>query len=161
MMENHSKKLAKILLVDDSDADILFAKVRLQKENISVSLEVAHDGSEAVDYLRAVPFSTDSKRPDLIIMDLCMPQMDGLEALSILRNDKDLYDIPVVICSGSDDAEDIRRSMRLGAVDYIVKPLDYFKLEEVIEKVPGLYVEEEEGNRVIYKQQQIKYEEVA
>ncbi len=124
-----------ILLVEDDPVDVKAVKRALSGRNVRNPLHVVGDGIEALEYLRHEGAFTDPEsapRPSLILMDLKMPRMDGLECLQELKADADLCIIPVVIFTSSSDEIDVLRSYRNGAASYIVKPITFEGLMEAI-----------------------------
>ena len=114
-----------ILLVEDEETDAYLVKWALEENRIWVDLRHVSDGYEALDYLRRIaPSFLDALRPDLILLDLNMPRMAGLECLAAIKQDPALCDIPVVVLSTSYTENDVAASLDLGAVDYFTKPMD-------------------------------------
>ncbi len=113
-----------ILLVDDDAGDILLTKKALTNDKICNSIHVANDGVEALAFLRKEGEYTNAPRPDLILLDLNMPRMDGREALAKIKQDENLRSIPVVVLTTSDSNQDILQSYDLQASCYITKPVD-------------------------------------
>ena len=114
-----------ILLVEDEETDAYLVKCALEENRILVDLHHASDGYEALGFLRRLgPRFPDAPRPDLILLDLNMPRMAGLECLAAIKNDPALCDIPVVVLSTSYTENDVAASLNLGAVDYFTKPMD-------------------------------------
>src|SRR5580700_9897101 len=114
-----------ILLVDDNEGDILLTREALEEARIINRISIAHDGMEAIDFLRrrAPPFG-DSDIPDLILLDINLPKMDGTEVLSIIKNDPDLRRIPVIMLTTSSSEKDILAAYDNHANCYITKPVD-------------------------------------
>lgn len=130
-----------ILLVDDNPDFVELAKRAIHKSNIANPLVVAEDGVEALDYL----FCTGkwagrdpAENPVLILLDLKLPRIDGLEVLRRIRADDRTKLIPVVILTTSSEQQDIISGYGLGANSYIRKPVDFNQLSEVL-KQTGLY----------------------
>ncbi|OIR09105.1 response regulator rcp1 [mine drainage metagenome] len=114
-----------VLLVEDDDADAHLTKVALAESRILVDLHRVSDGIEAFDFLRRQSAGFDTApRPDLILLDLNMPRMDGREFLTRIKQDPALCQIPVVVLTTSDVEQDIERSYHLGAAGFVTKPVD-------------------------------------
>ncbi|WP_433301596.1 response regulator [Actinoplanes sp. CA-030573] len=129
-----------ILVVDDDDADALMISEALATET-DASVERVHDGREALDYLRREgPFS-DAPRPDLILLDLNMPRMDGRETLAAIKTDDELKAIPVVILTTSGAAPDIVSSYQQRANAYVTKPLGLDDFESTVRQINRFYRE--------------------
>jgi CheY-like chemotaxis protein len=114
-----------ILLAEDEPADAHLVKAALAENRILTDLHVVADGREALEFLRRQgPRFAAAPRPNLILLDLNMPRLDGRECLAALKKDEALRDIPVVILTTSEVERDIIASYNLGAAGYITKPLD-------------------------------------
>jgi CheY-like chemotaxis protein len=130
-----------LLLVEDNDNDIILTKRALTKANIKNELVIARDGVEAIDYLYGKPEKNSGDErlcPALILLDLKLPKVDGLEVLKRIRDDKRTYICPVVILTSSKEDIDLTGCYELGANSYIRKPVDYLQFVEAIRQL-GLY----------------------
>lgn len=130
-----------IMLVEDNPDDIALAKRAFKKCNLANIAVVAHDGVEALDYLLDQDDSVGKNMralPAVILMDLKMPRMDGIETLKQLRSHSKTAYLPVVILTSSDEEQDIQRSYQLGANSYIRKPVDFNRFVEVVQLL-GIY----------------------
>ncbi len=130
-----------ILLVEDNPDDELLAIRALKKNNIMNEVVVARDGTEALDYLFGTGAYSDrdaSVTPQVILLDLKLPKIDGLEVLRRLRNDERTKLLPVVVITSSKEDKDLNESYRLGANSYIRKPVDFIQFTEAIKQL-GLY----------------------
>lgn len=113
-----------ILLVEDDPADAGLAKRALRDGRILCNVTHVRDGVEAMEYLRRQGSFAGAARPDLILLDLNMPRMDGREVLQEMKADEELKTIPVVILTTSDVDRDVNASYLLGANSFITKPMD-------------------------------------
>ncbi|MCX7141286.1 MAG: response regulator [Proteobacteria bacterium] len=128
-----------ILLVEDEPADAHLVKTALSENHILADLRQVIDGREALEYLRHQgPRFAAAPRPDLILLDLNMPRMDGRECLAALKRDPDLCNIPVVVLTTSDVERDVVSSYTLGAAGYITKPIDVLQFMAAIRDL-GVY----------------------
>ena len=112
-----------ILLVEDSPSDAAMTIEALREGRIMNELRLVTDGEMAMAVLRKEGIYRDAPRPDLIILDLNLPKMDGREVLDIVKNDPDLMAIPVVVLTSSSAESDIVRSYQLHANSYVTKPV--------------------------------------
>ena len=113
----------------------------LNKNNIMNEVVVAHDGAEALDYLFGTGSYADrdaSAMPEVILLDLKLPKVDGLEVLRQLRNNEMTMSLPVVILTSSKEERDLIESYRLGANSYVRKPVDFSQFTEAVRQL-GLY----------------------
>jgi len=119
--------IRRILLVEDSSHDVELAMVALEECHLANSVDVAHDGAEALDYLyRRGAYSTrPAEYPAVVLLDLKMPKVDGMEVLHQMKTDPRLKHIPVVMLTSSREERDLVRSYQLGANAYVVKPVDF------------------------------------
>lgn len=134
-MSNNDQSPFDILLVEDDPADAGLAKRALREGRIVCRVNHVRDGVEAMDYLRGRGPFAGSTRPDLILLDLNMPRMDGRAVLAELKMDPDLKTIPVVILTTSDVDRDVNASYLLGANSFITKPMDMDAFFDAIRSV--------------------------
>lgn len=130
-----------ILLVEDNPDDEILTVRALTKSHIVNSIVVARDGAEALDYifgLGAHEGRDTSLMPQVILLDLKLPKVDGLEVLRQLRADARTRLLPVVVLTSSDEEKDIVESYSLGANSYVRKPVDFTKFGEAVQQL-GLY----------------------
>ncbi len=120
-------ELKSILMVDDSPRDVELTLDALAQNNLANEVVVARDGAEALDYLRRRgAFATrPAGNPALVLLDLKMPLVDGIEVLRQIKNDLQLKIIPVVVMTSSREESDLVTSYQLGANAYIVKPVNF------------------------------------
>ena len=125
-----------ILLAEDEPADAHLVKVAISENHILADLHIVSDGREAFGFLRRQGGQfADAPRPDLILLDLNMPRMDGREFLAAIKQDAALRDIPVVVLTTSDVERDIVASYHLGAAGYVTKPVDINQFMEAIRQL--------------------------
>lgn len=114
-----------LLLVEDDQLDIMNVQRELRKNNVNVPLHVARNGREALDMLRGEGGQTKIPRPSVVMLDLNMPRMNGLELLEILRSDTEFEDLNVFITTTSDLETDRLKAQELAVSGYIIKPLSF------------------------------------
>ncbi len=136
-----SSSLKTILLVEDNPDDEALAIRALKRNHISNQIVVARDGVEALDYLfgRGIYAERDiSSKPTVVLLDLKLPRVDGLEVLRQLRTDDRTRLLPVVILTTSSEEQDMLNSYSLGCNSYIRKPVDFVQFSEAIRQL-GMY----------------------
>ena len=127
---------APILLVEDNDADVELALRAFKRRRISNPIAVARDGEEALDYIHCRgAFAAGAPTPGVILLDLRLPKVDGLDVLKELKAHPVYRHVPVVVLTTSAEDRDIKRSYELGAASYIFKPVEYEKFREVVERI--------------------------
>ncbi|MGH9784073.1 MAG: response regulator [Terriglobia bacterium] len=130
-----------ILLVEDNPADVELTLHALRNNNLANQIQVVRDGEEALDFLFSRgPYSSrsHSSPPKLILLDLKLPKVDGLEVLREIRNSSRTRPIPVVILTSSKEERDLVVSYQLGINSYIQKPVDFNEFRETVKQL-GLY----------------------
>jgi len=130
----------KILLVEDDPMDVELSLTALNEYQIVNSVDVVRDGAEALDYLfRRGNFKTrDEQNPVVVILDLKLPKVSGLEVLRQLKADTQLKLVPVVILTSSREEQDLLASYKLGVNAYVVKPVEFHKFVEAVKEL-GLF----------------------
>lgn len=124
-----------ILMIDDSEQDIMLISDSLNNSGIVKSLEAVHNGEEALKYLRKEAPYQSSILPDLILMDINMPVMDGHEALRNIKSDDHLRHIPVIILTTSSAAKDIKKAYQHYSSSYIIKPYAIADLDIIVDTI--------------------------
>ncbi|MES2039977.1 MAG: response regulator [Pseudomonadota bacterium] len=130
-----------ILLVEDNPSDIGLTERAFKKSHITNNLVIAQDGQEGLDYLfcqGSYASREDANPPMLVLLDLKLPKVDGLEVLRQIRNDPRTHRVPVVILTSSREEQDVATGYDLGVNSYIRKPVDFQQFAEVIKQL-GLY----------------------
>jgi len=133
-------KEIKILLVEDNEGDVVLTMQALKKANVTNGISVAMDGDEAMKYLRKEGKFANAETPDLILLDINLPKIDGMEVLAEIKNDDELKSIPVVMLTTSDSEKDIARSYNNHANCYVTKPVDFKKFIEVIQAIKDFWI---------------------
>jgi chemotaxis family two-component system response regulator Rcp1 len=129
-----------ILLVEDNPADVRLTLEALKEGKIANIMNVAHDGVEALEFLKKLGKYASAPNVDLILLDLNLPRKDGREVLAEIKTDPDLKRIPVVVMTTSKAEEDILKSYNLHANCYVVKPIDFDKFIEVVKAIEDFWV---------------------
>lgn len=129
-----------ILLVEDNPGDVRLTQEALRGVKIRNSLSVVGDGVEAMMFLRREGEFANAPRPDIVLLDLNLPRMDGTEVLSTLKADPDLRSIPVVVLTTSQAEDDILRSYRLNANCYVSKPVDFDQFIQVVQAIEDFWL---------------------
>ena len=141
MIRGLNGRPVEILLVEDNEGDIGLVEEVFQEGRINNNLSVAEDGEEAMMFLRNEGQFAKATRPDLILLDLNLPGMDGREVLKEVKVDDDLKKIPVVVLTTSKAEEDILKSYDLHANSYITKPVDFNQFMNVIKSIESFWLE--------------------
>jgi len=128
-----------VLLVEDLEDDRFFFQHAFERAGVNARLFIAKDGVEALDYLQNKDHFADAHqfpRPDIIFLDLKMPRRNGFEVLQWMQERSLLAAIKVIILSGSDEPTDMELCRKLGAADYIIKPIDTKRIEQLLKTDP-------------------------
>jgi chemotaxis family two-component system response regulator Rcp1 len=129
-----------VLLVEDSPGDVRLTQEAFRDANKSVRLHVASDGVEAMAFLRREGVHVHAPRPDLILLDLNLPKMDGREVLTHIKQDASLKKIPTVILTTSEAEPDIVKSYQLQANCYLSKPAQLLEFESLVQSISDFWL---------------------
>ncbi|MFH1752913.1 MAG: response regulator [Candidatus Omnitrophota bacterium] len=134
--EERSSVPLNLLLVEDNETDIKIAQRAFAKSELKTNVYIAHDGEEALQFIRNEGKYKDKKlypRPGIILLDIKMPKKDGFQVLKELKSDPQYDFIPVIMLTSSKDEEDIVKSYRSGAASFIQKPISYDNFIKVVD----------------------------
>ncbi len=137
---NRTPKVIDVLLVEDDPGDVLMTREAFEDNKVANRLAVVSDGVSAMEYLRKEGRYADAPTPDLVLLDLNLPRMDGREVLQALKGDDELRRIPVVVLTTSEAEEDVLRSYALHANAYVTKPVDFDRFIEVVRQIDDFFV---------------------
>jgi CheY-like chemotaxis protein len=129
-----------VLLVEDDPGDVLMTREAFEDNKVANELHVVNDGVTAMEFLRKSGDYASVPTPDLILLDLNLPRMDGREVLAQVKADPGLRQIPVVVLTTSEAEEDVLRSYELHANAYVTKPVDFERFIEVVRKIDEFFV---------------------
>ncbi|WP_424951063.1 response regulator [Deinococcus sp.] len=121
--DQHNLKSIRILMAEDNDMDVFLVRAAFEQGRLAVHLDVTENGVDALAFLRREGQYAQAQRPDLVMLDINMPRMDGLSTLRAIREDPELRTIPVVMLTTSDAETDVLKSYESFANAYIVKPI--------------------------------------
>jgi two-component system, chemotaxis family, response regulator Rcp1 len=138
--EQRSGKPIEVLLVEDSPGDVRLTQEAFRDVNQLVYLHVVSDGVEAMAFLKQEGKLTHAPRPDMILLDLNLPKMDGREVLARIKEDENLKTIPTVILTTSADRTDILKSYELLANCYLTKPVELDQFENLVKSINDFWL---------------------
>src|ERR1700729_3420209 len=138
-MTSKNNRPIEILLVEDDLEDVRLMVEGLKQMTMRYNLSFAHDGIEAIDFLRRRGKFSAAQRPDIILLDLNMPCKDGREVLVEIKQDPDLKLIPVVVLTTSADEDDLRHSYFAGANSFVTKPADLVQFMKVVKAIEDFW----------------------
>ena len=133
-------KVKTILLIEDSPGDVRLTQEAFRVADGALRLHVVPDGVEAVSFLRREGVHGEAPRPDLILLDLNLPRMDGRQVLSVIKQDDDLKTIPTVILTTSEREEDIDAVYQLRANCYLTKPVEFDAFESLVRSISDFWL---------------------
>ena len=140
MTNRDELKPVDVLLVEDDEGDILITREAFEFHKIRNPLHVVTDGEQALQFVRRTGPFADAPRPGLILLDVNLPRLSGLEVLAELKRDPELLLIPVVVLTTSQAEEDILRSYELHANAYVSKPVDFEHFIEAIRQIDDFFM---------------------
>ena len=129
-----------VLLIEDNPGDVRLTREALKEAKIAINLSIASDGVEAMKMLRQEAPYTNQPTPDLVLLDLNMPKMDGREVLRLIKTDEGLKRIPVVVLTTSAEEKDILQAYGLHANCYITKPVELDQFMEIVRSIEGFWL---------------------
>ncbi|GAB3093501.1 response regulator [Isoptericola nanjingensis] len=129
-----------VLLVEDDPGDVLMTREAFEEHKVANRLSVVADGVSAMAFLRKEGEHAQAPTPDLILLDLNLPRMDGREVLAAVKADERLKHIPVVVLTTSEAEEDVLRSYSLHANAYVTKPVDFDRFIQVVRQIDDFFV---------------------
>ncbi|MCG5469511.1 response regulator [Micromonospora sp. LAH09] len=138
-MGSDSAQPVRILVVDDDPGDVLMIEEALADSDVDKVIDVVSDGEEAMEFLRAEGRHEHARRPDVILLDLNMPRMDGRQVLGAVKQDEDLRTIPIVVLTTSNADTDIVGSYTLQANAYVTKPIDLDDFNDVVRRIDEFF----------------------
>jgi len=129
-----------VLLVEDSPGDVRLTREAFRDANTRIVMHVASDGVEAMSFLRQEGPHLDAPRPDLILLDLNLPRLDGREVLALIKADEILRTIPTIILTTSDAEADVVMSYQLQANSYLSKPVQLDRFESLVRSINDFWL---------------------
>jgi CheY-like chemotaxis protein len=129
-----------VLLVEDDPGDVLMTREAFADNKVKNNLHVVNNGVDALAFLRREGDYADAPTPDLVLLDLNLPRMDGREVLAAVKADPELRSIPVVVLTTSEAEEDVLRSYALHANAYVTKPVDFERFIEIVRRIDDFFV---------------------
>jgi CheY-like chemotaxis protein len=129
-----------ILLVEDNPGDVRLTQEALRGARVANDLHVVGDGEEAIEYLRRRGRYVDAPRPDIVLLDLNLPRLDGRDVLIDIKRDPDLAKIPIIVLTSSSAERDIQAAYELHANCYISKPVDFTEFIEAVRSLEGFWL---------------------
>ena len=129
-----------ILLVEDNPGDVRLTKEALRGARVANELHVVGDGEEAIDFLNRRGEHADAPRPDIVLLDLNLPRLDGSEVLAQIKTDPELAKIPIIVLTSSSAEADIQRAYELHANCFISKPVDFTEFIGAVRSLEGFWL---------------------
>ncbi|MEV0002838.1 response regulator [Micromonospora sp. NPDC050980] len=138
-MGQPSPNPVRILVVDDDPGDVLMIEEALEDSDVEKVIDVVADGEEAMEFLRREGRHVEAQRPDVILLDLNMPRMDGRQVLGEVKQDENLRTIPIVVLTTSNADTDVVSSYTLQANAYVTKPIDLDDFNDVVRRIDEFF----------------------
>ncbi|WFE40065.1 response regulator [Micromonospora sp. WMMD998] len=138
-MGQPSPNPVRILVVDDDPGDVLMIEEALEESDVEKVIDVVADGEEAMEFLRREGRHAEARRPDVILLDLNMPRMDGRQVLGEVKRDENLRTIPIVVLTTSNADTDVVSSYTLQANAYVTKPIDLDDFNDVVRRIDEFF----------------------
>jgi CheY-like chemotaxis protein len=132
--------MIEVLLVEDDPGDVLMTREAFDDNKVANRLSVVNDGASALDFLHKRGEFADAPTPDLVLLDLNLPRVDGRQVLAEVKADPFLRQIPVVVLTTSEAEEDVLRSYDLHANAYVTKPVDFERFIEIVRRIDEFFV---------------------
>ena len=129
-----------IMIIEDNESDAMLMREAIKDTLMSNSVYILPEATEAIKFLNKEGDYADKPRPDLILMDLKMPNFDGHEFLQIIKKDPRFSSIPVIVLTASDSNDDVTKSYKLMANCYIVKPVNFVKFKRVVSVINDFWL---------------------
>jgi CheY-like chemotaxis protein len=148
-MESRRHPTPTVLYVEDSQDDFLLLKLASRRCGTPFSLQHAEDGEKAIDYLNGVGAYADREEhpfPNLVLLDLKLPRLDGFEVLEWIRANPETKSLPVVVLAGSAFRADVRRALEFGANSYATKPANFNELEVLVDQIASVWLARENAS---------------
>lgn len=138
-MTKDNRQEAEILLVEDNPGDVKLTEKAFDNANLINNMHHAADGEEAMEFLNQEGEHADAPKPDIVLLDLNLPKLNGDEVLKQIKDDEELKRIPVVMLTSSEAEEDIMSTYNLHANAYMTKPVEFSGFIDVVKKVEGFW----------------------
>ena len=129
-----------ILLVEDNPGDVRLTREALRGARVANELHVVGDGEETIDFLRRRGVHADAPRPDIVLLDLNLPRLDGGEVLAEIKSDPEFAKIPIIVLTSSSAEADIQRTYGLHANCFISKPVDFAEFIGAVQSLEGFWL---------------------
>jgi two-component system response regulator len=131
----NNARFAEVLLVEDNKDDVILTEQAFKQSRLTINLHNVKNGIDCMNFLRKQKEYSDAPTPDLILLDLNLPIMDGREVLEAISKDESLSHLPVIILTTSEDEKDVYKMYQLRCSSYIVKPIDFTQFLRVVKEL--------------------------